>query len=110
MQVIVDLCVVPIGVGTSASQYIAACEEEISKRGLKHQLHAYGTNIEGEWDEVFAAVKACHELLHALDVPRISSSMRVGTRSDRVQSMQQKINSVTQKLQTSLNSTAEEES
>ena len=25
--------------------------------GLKTNLHAYGTNIEGEWDQVFSAVK-----------------------------------------------------
>ena len=27
---------------------------------------AYGTNIEGEWDEVFAVVKKCHERIHEM--------------------------------------------
>ena len=63
MHVIVDLCVVPLGVGVSVSRYIAACQQVIQKAGLAHQLHAYGTNIEGEWDQVFAVVKRCHEVL-----------------------------------------------
>ena len=32
---------------------------------LKTQLHANGTNIEGEWEDVMAAVKFCHERLHS---------------------------------------------
>ena len=40
MKVIVDLCVVPIGVGLSVSKYIAECEKIIKKAGLKSMLHA----------------------------------------------------------------------
>ncbi len=57
MKVIVDLCVVPIGVGVSVSEYVTACERVLNKAGLKTFMHAYGTNIEGEWEEVFAAVE-----------------------------------------------------
>lgn len=98
MHVIVDLCVVPLGVGLSVSKYVAACHRIIEDAGLTHQLHAYGTNIEGDWDEVFAAVKKCHEVVHEMGAPRISTSMRVGTRTDRVQSMQDKVRSVEEKL------------
>ena len=98
MQVIVDLCVVPIGVGTSVSREVAECQRILDKHGLSHAMHAYGTNIEGEWDEVFSAVKECHERLHEIGTPRISSTLRVGTRSDREQSMQDKIDSVQAKL------------
>ena len=94
MNVIVDLCVVPIGVGLSVSKYIAECEKIIKKAGLKSMLHAYGTNIEGEWDDVFAAVKKCHERVHEMGAPRISSTLRIGTRTDREQSMEDKIKSV----------------
>lgn len=98
MKVIVDLCVVPIGVGLSVSKYIAECEKILKKAGLNTVLHAYGTNIEGEWDEVFAAVKKCHERVHEMGAPRISSTLRAGTRTDREQSMDDKINSVQLKL------------
>lgn len=101
MKVMIDLCVVPIGVGTSVSEYVAACERIIKQAGLEHKLHAYGTNIEGEWDEVMAAVKKCHEAVHAKGAPRIFTTMKVGTRTDREQSMDDKVRSVESKLASS---------
>jgi uncharacterized protein (TIGR00106 family) len=98
MKVLVDLSVVPLGVGVSLSPYIAACERVLQEAGLKTVLHAYGTNIEGEWDAVFAAVKRCHETLHQMGVPRISTTMRVGTRIDRDQTLEDKVRSVHEKL------------
>jgi len=99
MKVIVDFCLVPIGVGVSASKYIVECEKILNEAGLKTNLHAYGTNIEGEWDEVFAAIKRCHEQVHTMGVPRISSTIRLGTRTDREQTMEDKIRSVQEKLE-----------
>lgn len=98
MKVMIDLCVVPIGVGTSVSEYVTACQRVLQESGLKHQMHAYGTNIEGDWDEVFAAVKRCHEVVHEMGAARITSSMRIGTRTDREQTMEDKIRSVEEKL------------
>ena len=98
MKVIMDLTVSPFGVGLSVSKYIAACHEIFEEAGLKTNLHAYGTNIEGEWDEVFAAVKKCHETLHKMGVPRLTSSIKVGTRTDKEQTMDDKVDSVTTKL------------
>ena len=98
MIVIADLCVIPMGSGLSVSRQVASCERILAEAGLKTMLHAYGTNIEGEWDDVFAAVKRCHEVLHAEGVPRISTSMRFGTRVDREQHLEDKIRSVEEKL------------
>ncbi len=98
MKVIADLCLVPIGVGVSVSKYVAACQKVFDQAGLKTALHAYGTNIEGDWEDVFAAIKRCHELVHELGAPRISSTLRFGTRTDREQSMSDKVESVKKKL------------
>ncbi|OGO10876.1 MAG: hypothetical protein A2032_07135 [Chloroflexi bacterium RBG_19FT_COMBO_49_13] len=98
MKVIVDFCLVPVGVGVSVSKYIVECEKILADAGLKTQLHAYGTNIEGEWDEVFAAIKHCHEHVHEMGVPRISTTIKLGTRTDREQSMNDKMRSVQEKL------------
>ena len=98
MRVIADLCVVPLGVGVSVSEYVAACEKVLKEAGLKIQLHAYGTNIEGEWDQVFAAVKKCHEEVHRMGAPRISTTLKFGTRTDRSQTMEEKIQSVQKRL------------
>ena len=98
MKVMIDLCVVPIGVGVSLSPYIAACEKVLTTAGLKISLHSYGTDIEGEWDVVFAAVKRCHEVVHEMGAPRITTTIKLGTRTDRDQSMEDKVQSVREKL------------
>lgn len=98
MHVIADLMIVPLGVGVSVSRYVAACERVLKDAGLHTNLHAYGTNVEGEWDAVFAALKRCHEVVHEMGAPRVSSSVKVGTRTDRPQSMADKIRSVNEKL------------
>lgn len=98
MQVIVDFCIVPVGVGVSLSDYIAECTRIIRAAGLKSQLHAYGTNIEGEWDAVMKVIKECHQQVHAMGAPRITTTLKLGTRTDKSQSMQEKVDSVIEKL------------
>jgi len=98
MNVIVDLCMVPIGVGVSLSPYVAACEKVLAEAGLKSVLHANGTNIEGEWDEVFAAIKRCHKVMHEQGAPRVFTTLKIGTRTDRAQTMEDKVRSVESKL------------
>lgn len=98
MKVIVDLCLVPVGVGVSLSPYIAECQRILERRGLGTSLHAYGTNIEGPWDEVMAAIKECHEAVHSMGAPRINTTIKLGTRTDRQQTMQDKVASVRDKL------------
>ncbi|VAX35664.1 protein of unknown function DUF77 [hydrothermal vent metagenome] len=94
MRVIVDFTVVPIGVGVSLSRYVAVCEQVLTEAGLDHTLHANGTGVEGEWDEVFAAIRTCHERIHEMGAPRISTVIKVGTRTDREQTMADKVKSV----------------
>ncbi len=98
MNVLVDVCVVPMGVGVSVSKYVVECEKIFAAAGLNHQMHAYGTNVEGDWDEVMAAIKKCHETVHEMGVPRIGTTIRLGTRTDREQSMRDKIDSVESKM------------
>ena len=40
--------------------------------GLNQQLHSYGINVEGEWDDVIAAIKQCHEKLHDMGAPELA--------------------------------------
>ena len=97
MHVIVDLCVVPIGVGVSVSKYVAMCQQILEDAGLEIRLHAYGTNIEGEYDQVFAAIRRCHEQIHAAGAPRISTTIKLGSRVDRKQTIEDKLRSVEEK-------------
>lgn len=98
MKVLADISIIPIGVGVSLSKYVAACERELKKSGLQPRLHAFGTNVEGDWEAVFAAVKRCHEALHAMGAPRVSTTMRLGTRVDKDQGLDDKVRSVEVKL------------
>ena len=98
MKVMIDLCIVPMGAGVSVSDEIATLEQLIRKSGLKNQLHPYGTVIEGEWEEVMALVKKCHTFLHEQGTKRIFTSLKIGTRVDKEQTMEDKVNVVEQKL------------
>lgn len=94
MKVIVDFCLIPLGTDVSLAPYIAECQKILRQLGLKHTLHAYGTNIEGEWDTVMDAIKRCHVRVHEMGAPRISSTIKLGTRTDRDQTLEQKVSSV----------------
>ncbi|EPC03599.1 hypothetical protein L861_18870 [Litchfieldella anticariensis FP35 = DSM 16096] len=98
MHVIADLSIIPIGVEASVSPYIAACERVIRDTNLKHRLHAHGTNVEGPWDEVVAVTKRCHEVLHEMGAPRVNTTLKLGTRTDREQTMDDRISKVEELL------------
>ena len=98
MNVIAQFTLIPIGTGTSLSGYVAACERVLAATGLTYEMHANGTNLEGEWEAVMDAIRRCHETLHGMGVPRISTSVTLGTRTDRPQRMADKLASVRAKL------------
>jgi uncharacterized protein (TIGR00106 family) len=98
MKEIVDVAIIPLGVGLSLSKYVAEFKKIFKSEGLVTTLHANGTNIEGEWDKVFDAIKKCQEHLINIGVPRISTNIRLGTRTDKEQSLFDKIRSVESKL------------
>jgi uncharacterized protein (TIGR00106 family) len=98
MKVLADISIVPLATGVSLSSYVAACERVLREAGLEPRLHAFGTNVEGEWDAVFVALKRCHETVHRMGAPRIHTSIRLGTRTDREQSLDDKVRSVESQL------------
>lgn len=98
MNVMIDICVVPMGVGVSVSKYVVECQRIFEAADLSHEMHAFGTNVEGNWDKVMAAVKQCHEKMHEMGAPRTTSTLHVGTRVDREQTIRDKLDSVYQKM------------
>ena len=84
MKVLVDVCVIPFTGRISVRSEVARAHGILKDTpGLTTRLHGYGTNFEGEWDVVFGALKRVHEELHAAGVARISSTIRLGTRTDK---------------------------
>lgn len=43
------------------SRDIARTIEVLEKQGIRHEVNAMDTTVEGEWDEIVAAVRACHD-------------------------------------------------
>lgn len=99
MQAIVSFTVVPVGDDLSLSKYVAACIKVLDLSNLNYTLHANGTNIEGPWDEVFKAIKACQFKVHEMGSKRVFTTIQVGTRTDKHQTMNNKIESVMEKMQ-----------
>lgn len=94
MKVLADISIIPLGVGVSLSKYVAACERVLRDAGLDPQLHAFGTEVEGEWDAVMAAIRRCHDIVHGLGAPRVSTTVKLSTRVDREQTLDEKVRSV----------------
>jgi uncharacterized protein (TIGR00106 family) len=82
MKVLADVSITPIG-SAEAAAYIAECAEVFRESGLRPRVHSHGTNIEGDWDTVFTAIKNCHSRLHHEGVVRVTTDLRLDTRSDR---------------------------
>lgn len=98
MHLHAEICLIPLTGELSLTPYIARCQQVLEAAGLSPQLHAYGTNVEGDWDTVMHALRDCHEAVHAMGAPRIHTSVKLGTRTDRAQSLQDKVEHVTQTL------------
>lgn len=94
MHAIVGFTLVPIGAGVSVSPYIAAIERLLEETGLIFEVNSNSTNLEGEWEDVFAVIRRCHEVVHGEGAPRIHTCIQVGTRVDREQRMAEKLDSV----------------
>lgn len=95
---IVELSIIPIGVGTSLSEYVSMVMKIIQESRLKYESHSMGTNIEGEWDEIMPLIKRCHEGLYQKGVQRISTTLRISDRIDKPYTMEGKMESLERKL------------
>jgi len=94
MHAIVGFTLVPVDAGISISPYVAAIERVLEEAGLTFRGNCNSTDVEGEWEEVFAAIRRCHEVVHEKGAPRIHTCLQVGTRVDREQRMAEKLESV----------------
>jgi uncharacterized protein (TIGR00106 family) len=95
---IIELSIIPIGVGASLSEYVACVMKVIQGSGLKYESHSMGTNMECEWDDIIPLVKKCHDELKKMGVERISTSLRISERTDKPYTMEGKMISLEEKL------------
>lgn len=91
MKVLAEIQVIPIGEGVSVREPVKRAHQLLAESGLKVQLHAYGTNVEGELDDVLAAIKRVHETLHAEGVRRLATNIKLGSRTDKEPTLASKL-------------------
>ena len=96
MKVMADVCLIPIGVGVSLSKYIKIAYESLNAANLNATLTPYGTIVEGEYEDVTKAIKAAIEAVHEAGAPRVSLTIKLGSRKDKEQSIEDKLNAVHQ--------------
>ena len=96
-MVLLELSMTPLGKGTSVSPYVARSLAIIDESGLDYRLHAMGTIIEGEIDQVLDVVKQCFEAM-AADCERITCSVKFDYRKGRSGRLESKIKSVEEKI------------
>lgn len=91
MKAIAEVQVIPIGAGVSVRKEVMRAHELLEESGLSIVLHANGSNLEGELGEVMKAIQRTIETLHAEGVVRLSTHIKIGTRMDKVPTMEGKL-------------------
>jgi uncharacterized protein (TIGR00106 family) len=95
--ILCDFAVTPVGQGESLSPYVARILHLVDHSGLPYRLHAMGTTVEGEWDDVLALVKRCHDELRR-DCARVSVVARIDSREGPGGRLETKVASVVQRV------------
>ena len=96
---VVFLSITPLGTGTpSVSRYVAGVERILRESGLKSQLTAMGTIIEGDLDEILKVVRRMHEHPFTQGALRVSTLVKIDDRRDKEHTIEGKMRSVEEKL------------
>jgi uncharacterized protein (TIGR00106 family) len=89
--------VTPLGVGESVGDLVAEAVKVVRDSGLPSETNAMFTNVEGEWDQVMAVIKACVERV-AERAPRVSLVMKIDYRPGHDDAMTTKMQSMLRHL------------
>ncbi len=96
-MVLLEMSIVPMGVGDSVSQYVAECVDFVDQSGLAYELHSMGTIVEGELPEVLALMRQCIEKM-AEHSDRVSCTAKLDFRRGKSGRLKSKVASVEQQL------------
>lgn len=98
---LVEFSITPIDKeGKNLSEYIAKTINIIKQSGLQYELHAMGTIVEGDAEEVFELIKKCHLNMTRFS-DRVSTSIKIDDRKGATGRLKGKIASVENKLKKS---------
>lgn len=97
---IAQATIVPLGTGsTSVSKYVAGCHEILKdEKRIKYELTPMATVFEGDLDVVLEVIRKMHEIPFQNGAKRVLTTINIDDRRDKEASMNQKLNSVREKL------------
>ncbi len=91
---IVAFSVTPLGAPADAvGGLVADAVRVVRSSGLPHETNAMFTNLEGEWDQVMAVVKAAVEAV-AAKAPRVSLVLKADVRAGVTDGLHSKLASL----------------
>ena len=96
-MVLLEFSMAPLEKGASVGEYVARSLRIIDESGLDYRLHAMGTIVEGEIDEVLGVLKRCLEAM-AADCERITCTAKLDYRRGYSGRLETKVASVEEKL------------
>jgi uncharacterized protein (TIGR00106 family) len=87
----------PMGVGASVGKAVAESVRIVRASGLRNETNAMFTNVEGDWDDVMAVIKAC-VMRMAEDAPRVSGVIKFDYRPGTTDGLTHKVEVVERHL------------
>ena len=96
-MVLLEMSITPLGKGESVSPYVAECVRLIDASGLDYELHAMGTIVEGELEQVLDLMRRCIETV-AQHSDRVTCAAKLDYRRGHTGCIKSKVESVQQKL------------
>src|SRR4051794_18199439 len=94
---LLEFSITPLGAGESVGQYVARAVDVVDRSGLDYRLHAMGTVVEGELDQLLAVLKQAIETV-ANDCDRVSVSAKFDYRKAHPGALDAKVASVEKRL------------
>jgi len=96
----IDISVVPVGTGSpSVSEYVAGAVRILQKEpGIKWELTAMNTIIEGDLEKLLALAQRMHRSAFDGGAKRVVTTLRIDERRDKPLTIEGKIKAVKDKL------------
>jgi uncharacterized protein (TIGR00106 family) len=89
--------IIPMNKGESLSGEVAEAIDLVDGSGLKYQVTAMGTLVEGNWDEVMDLIKRCHDAVRK-GSRRVYTRISIDDREGAADSIAGKVDSVEKKI------------
>jgi uncharacterized protein (TIGR00106 family) len=99
-QVIAAFSISPLGVGDSVSAQVAEVVRLVRESGLANETNAMFTNVEGDYDEVMALIRAC-VMKVAESAPRVSVVVKIDYRPGVTNALEHKVEAIERRLRES---------